>query len=70
MGSAIQSNEPCKTEVNKGMQPWWSEWRRLSGVIYARMIAARVEGLHDGNETCNDVLFGDSGGNKKTGGGV
>lgn len=22
MGSAIQSNEPCKTEVNKGVQPY------------------------------------------------
>lgn len=42
----------------------------MSGFICDRRTAARVKGLRDGSEPCDDAWSGDGGNDKKTGGGV
>lgn len=44
LGSTVQSNGECGKEVKKRVQAGWSGWRRVSGVICDRRVAARVKG--------------------------
>uniref|UniRef100_A0A3B4CLA2 ribonuclease H n=1 Tax=Pygocentrus nattereri TaxID=42514 RepID=A0A3B4CLA2_PYGNA len=44
LGSTIQSNGQCRKEVKKRVQAGWSGWRRVSGLMCDRRIAARVKG--------------------------
>ncbi|KAL7867553.1 hypothetical protein SRHO_G00089370 [Serrasalmus rhombeus] len=40
----VESNGQCRKEVKKRVQAGWSGWRRVSGLICDRRIAARVKG--------------------------
>ena len=44
LGSTVQSNRDCGTEVKKRVQAGWNGWRKMSGVICDRKISAKVKG--------------------------
>lgn len=50
-GSAIKSNGRCRRVVKRRVQTGLSGWKRVSGVICDRSIAARVKG-----NICNMVV--------------
>ena len=42
--STVQENGGCEREIKKRVQAGWNGWRRVSGVICDRRLAARVKG--------------------------
>ena len=44
LGSTVQSNGECGSEVEKRVQAGWNGWRRMSGVICNRRVPTRVKG--------------------------
>ena len=44
LGSTVQSNGECGSEVKKRVQAGWNGWRRMPGVICGRRVPARVKG--------------------------
>ena len=44
LGSTVQSNGECGSEVKKRVQAGCNGWRRMSGVICDRRVPARVNG--------------------------
>ncbi|KAK3519958.1 hypothetical protein QTP70_008901 [Hemibagrus guttatus] len=44
LGSTVQSNGECGKEVKKRVQAGWDGWRKVSGVLCHRKIAARIKG--------------------------
>ena len=44
LGSTVQRNGECGSEVKKRVQAGWNGWRRMSGVICDRRVPARVKG--------------------------
>ncbi|KAK3548696.1 hypothetical protein QTP70_016772, partial [Hemibagrus guttatus] len=44
LGSTVQSNGECGKEVKKQVQAGWNGWRKVSGVLCARKISARIKG--------------------------
>ena len=44
LGSTVQSNGECGSEVKKRVQAGWNGWRRMPGVVCNRRVPARVKG--------------------------
>ncbi|XP_060776632.1 uncharacterized protein LOC132886093, partial [Neoarius graeffei] len=44
LGSTVQENGGCDSEVRKRVQAGWSSWRRILGVICDRKVPAKVKG--------------------------
>ncbi|KAK3518340.1 hypothetical protein QTP86_018635, partial [Hemibagrus guttatus] len=44
LGSTVQSNGECGTEVKKRVQAGWNGWRKVSGVLCDQNISARIKG--------------------------
>ena len=44
LGSTVQSNGECGSEVKKRVQAGWNGWSRMSGVICNRRVPTRVKG--------------------------
>ena len=70
LGSTVLSNWECAEEVKKLVQVGWSGWRRVSGVICDRRVAAGMKGkgFQDGGEISSAGWFRDGGSDQKRGG--
>ena len=44
LGSTVQCNGGCGSEVKRGAQAGWNNWRRVSGVICDRRLSACAKG--------------------------
>ena len=45
LGSTVQCNGGCDSEVKRGVQAGWNNWRRVSEVICDRRLSACVKGI-------------------------
>ena len=43
LGSTVQSNEECRSEVKKRIQAGWNSWRRVTGVLCDRRMSSNDE---------------------------
>ena len=69
MTSSVQCNGERGKEVKKRVQAGLSGWRKVSGVICDKRVAAKVKGkVYKTTARSSDVvLLGDGGGDQKTG---